>query len=85
VNASRDIAAAEIAADIQPDEADFDLEALSRAQYQRIAGVIVRVVRDSARAEGLAVEVFLKLSRDRKARGENADVLPFDESLVMRR
>jgi len=54
-------------------EADFDLETLFRSQYQRVAGVIVRVVRDHARAEELAVEVFLKLSRNPKAQGENVE------------
>jgi RNA polymerase sigma-70 factor (ECF subfamily) len=66
-------ASGEIAADIPSGEADFDLEALFRAQYARIAGVIVRVVRDPARAEELAVEVFLKLSRNRKAQGEKTE------------
>jgi hypothetical protein len=34
-------------------EAPFDFEATFRAQYERIARVIVRVVRDPARAEEL--------------------------------
>jgi RNA polymerase sigma-70 factor (ECF subfamily) len=59
--------------EFQSGEADFDLETLFRAHYARIAGVIVRVVRDPARAEELAVDVFLKLSRRPKARGENAE------------
>lgn len=50
----------------------FDLDAIFRVQYQRIARVIARVVRDPARAEELAVEVFLKLSRNRDAQGEQA-------------
>jgi RNA polymerase sigma-70 factor, ECF subfamily len=66
-------ASGELAADIQAGEAAFDLESLFRAQYQRIAGVIARVVRDHARAEELAVEVFLKLSRNRKAQAENVE------------
>lgn len=66
-------ASGEIAADLKAAEADFDLETLFRSQYQRVAGVIVRVVRDHARAEELAVEVFLKLSRNPKAQGENVE------------
>jgi RNA polymerase sigma-70 factor (ECF subfamily) len=73
VNASRETVATEIAADIGEGEDDFDLEAIFRAQYERIAGVIARVVRDHARAEELAVEVFLKLSGSPKAQGENAE------------
>jgi RNA polymerase sigma-70 factor (ECF subfamily) len=41
----------------------YDVEALFREHYGRVARVIARVVRDYARAEELAVEVFLKLSR----------------------
>lgn len=59
--------------DIQAGEATFDFEATFRAQYGRVARVIARVVRDPARAEELAVEVFLKLWRTRKAQGENAE------------
>ena len=52
--------------------ARFDLETLFHAQYGRIARVIARVIRDPARAEELAVEVFLKWSRTPQAQGENA-------------
>jgi Sigma-70 region 2 len=54
-------------------EASFDFEAMFRAQYRRIARVIAKVVRDPSRAEELAVEVFLKLWRNRKAHGENVE------------
>lgn len=54
-------------------EARFDLEAIFRAQYERIARVIARVVRDPARAEELAVEVFLKLWRNQQAQGEKSE------------
>jgi RNA polymerase sigma-70 factor (ECF subfamily) len=54
-------------------DAEFDLDAIFRAQYERIARVIARVVRDRARAEELAVEVFLKLWRNQQAQGENAE------------
>lgn len=48
----------------------FDFEATFRAQYPRIARVIARVVRDPARSEELAVEVFLKLWRSPRAQGD---------------
>jgi RNA polymerase sigma-70 factor (ECF subfamily) len=54
-------------------ETAFDFEATFRAQYERIARVIARVVQDPARAEELAVEVFLKLWRNPQAQGENAE------------
>ncbi len=54
-------------------EATFDFEATFRAQYERIARVIARVVRDPARAEELAVEVFLKLWRNPQAQGDKAE------------
>lgn len=54
-------------------EAPFDFEATFRAQYERMARVIRRVVRDPGRAEELAVEVFLKLWRSPKAQGGKAE------------
>ncbi|HTZ49028.1 MAG TPA: sigma-70 family RNA polymerase sigma factor [Verrucomicrobiae bacterium] len=45
----------------------FCIEAIFREQYPRVARIIARVVRDHARAEELAVEVFLKLWRNPKA------------------
>ena len=51
----------------------FDLESIFLAQYDRIARVIARVVRDHARAEELAVEVFLKLWGNQKAQGNQAE------------
>ena len=53
-------------------EAKFDLETIFYAQYQRISRVIAAVIRDPARAEELAVEVFLKWSRNPKAQGEKS-------------
>lgn len=50
-----------------------DLETIFHAQYERIARVIAGVIKDPARAEELAVEVFLKWSRNSKAQGENAE------------
>ena len=49
-----------------------DIETIFHAQYERIARVIARVLRDPGRAEELAVEVFLKWSRTPAAQGENA-------------
>ena len=51
----------------------FELEAVFCAQYERIARLIAKVVRNHARAEELAVEVFLKLWRNRRAQGEKAE------------
>src|SRR5580765_2553530 len=54
-------------------EKSFDFEATFRSQYGRIASVIARVVRDRARAEELAVEVFVKLWRTPRAQGEGTE------------
>lgn len=55
------------------DPAEPDLEDLFRAQYGRIARVIAGVIRDPARAEELAVEVFLKWQRTHKTHAEGAE------------
>jgi RNA polymerase sigma-70 factor, ECF subfamily len=55
------------------DDARLDLETVFRAQYERIARVIAGVIRDPARAEELAVEVFLKWERTHNAHGEGAE------------
>ena len=52
---------------------EVDLEATFYAQYERLARVIAGVIRDRARAEELAVEVFLKWSRYPKAHGKEAE------------
>jgi len=52
--------------------AGLDVEAIFRAHYERISRVIARVTGDPARAEELAVEVFLKFWRAPQAHGENA-------------
>lgn len=54
-------------------ETRVDLGTIFHAQYERIARVITGVIKDPARAEELAVEVFLKWSRNRNAQGENAE------------
>ena len=45
----------------------FDFETFFQVHYEQIARVIVRVVRDPARAEEIAVEAFWKLWRNPKA------------------
>lgn len=70
----RDVdAVSEALVDTNPDEAGLDLETVFRAQYGRIVRVIARVIRDGARAEDLAVEVFLKFAQSRKAQRENVE------------
>ena len=49
------------------------LDTLFRAHYERIARVIGRVIHDHARAEELAVEVFLKWWQNPRAQGEHAE------------
>jgi hypothetical protein len=53
-------ARSEAVIEMNANNGDTDLEFVFRAQYERIARVIVGVIRDHARAEELAVEVFLK-------------------------
>jgi RNA polymerase sigma-70 factor (ECF subfamily) len=55
-----------------PDDA-FDFETFFHVHYERIARAIVRVVRDPARAEEIAVEAFWKFWRNSKtAQGSQA-------------
>ena len=62
-------------ADIETDanEARPDLETIFAIHYGRIARAIAKVIRDPARAEELAVEVFLRWSRNHNAQGEGAE------------
>jgi DNA-directed RNA polymerase specialized sigma24 family protein len=53
-------ALSEAIVEMKPNEAWLDIETIFHAQYERIARVIARVIRDPACAEELAVEVFLK-------------------------
>ena len=62
-------AGTETATDLRVEAPPFDFEAVFHAHYERIARVIVRVVKDPARAEELAVEVFWKLWRTPNAQG----------------
>jgi RNA polymerase sigma-70 factor, ECF subfamily len=55
------------------DDARLDLDTVFRSQYERIARVIAGIIRDPARAEELAVEVFLKWERTPSARGDGAE------------
>jgi len=66
-------ASSEAVAGVEAIGARFDLETVFRAQYERIARVIAGVVRDRARAEELAVEVFLKLWRSPEAQYGNTE------------
>jgi RNA polymerase sigma-70 factor (ECF subfamily) len=51
----------------------FDFETFFHVHYERIARAIVRVVRDPARAEEIAVEVFWRFWRNPKlARSDRA-------------
>ena len=51
------------------------LDAIFRAHYERIVRVIGRVIHDQARAEELAVEIFLKWWRNPQAHGVHAEGL----------
>lgn len=62
----------EAVAEAKAEDLPFDLETVFCAQYERLARLIARIVRDRGRAEELAVEVFLKLSRNPKVR-ENTE------------
>ena len=66
-------AANEGVVEVSLDDARLDLETLFRAQYERVARVIAGIIRDPGRAEELAVDVFLKWERTRKAHGEGAE------------
>jgi RNA polymerase sigma factor (sigma-70 family) len=49
------------------------LDLVFRAHYERVARVIGRVIHDQARAEELAVDVFLKWWRNPAAHGDGAE------------
>ena len=63
----------EAVADSNANETHLDIETLFRVHYGRVARIIARAVRDRARSEELAVEVFLKLWRNHKAQSENVE------------
>src|SRR5262245_33642089 len=66
-------ASSEAVVEMNSRAADFDLGTIFHAQYARVARVIAGVTRDRARAEELAVDVFLKWSRHPKAHGKEAE------------
>ena len=51
----------------------FDFKAVFHGQYPRIVRLVARIVKDHARAEEIAVEVFWKLWRTPRAQGANAN------------
>lgn len=55
------------------DDSTERLNLMFRAHYARMARVIGRVIRDQARAEELAVDVFLKWWRTSSAHGDRAE------------
>ena len=55
-----------------PARETFSFEAVFYAHYERIARAIARIVRDPARAEELAVDVFWKFWRTPQAHGDRA-------------
>ena len=63
----------EAVAEANAGAAPFDLEELFRARYATIARVIANIVRDTARAEELAVEVFLRLPRRGRVESDATD------------
>ena len=63
----------EAVADSNANLKSLNIESLFRAHYGRVSRVIARVVRDRARAEEIAVEVFLKLWRKQEGMGENVE------------
>lgn len=54
-------------------DSEAPLEILFRAHFERIARVIGRMIHDQARAEELAVDVFLKWKRNPQAWGAKAE------------
>jgi len=57
---------------MEPAAKPLDFEAVFQLHYARIARLIARLVRDTARAEELAVEVFWKFWRTPRAHGARA-------------
>lgn len=65
-------AAVEVSAVEVSEDATDELEAVFEAQYEGVARAIAKVICDPGRSEELAVEVFLKWSRNPAAQGENS-------------
>ena len=66
-------ASREAVVEMNSDQGLLDIETVFQAEYERVTRVIARVLRDPARAEELAVEVFLKWSRNPQAQGHNSE------------
>jgi RNA polymerase sigma-70 factor (ECF subfamily) len=66
-------AAVGVSADVSFSRVGFDLESIFHAHYVRIARAIAGIIKDSARAEELAVEVFLKWERTPAAQREGSE------------
>jgi RNA polymerase sigma-70 factor (ECF subfamily) len=49
-----------------------DLEAVFRAEYEGVSRAIFRIILDPARAEELAVEVFIRWSKSKPAQDQNS-------------
>jgi RNA polymerase sigma-70 factor (ECF subfamily) len=65
-------ASSEVCADVGIDCEGADLEAVFRAEYEGVARAIFRIILDAARAEELAVEVFIRWSKTGRAENQNA-------------
>jgi RNA polymerase sigma-70 factor, ECF subfamily len=63
----------EAIAEIKTREVPFDLDAAFCAHYTKVFRIIARVVHDPARAEELAVEMFLKLWKRQPQQGANLE------------
>ena len=66
-------ASSEAAIEATSQDPSFDIESLFRAQFDRTARIIARVVGDPARSEELAVEAFVKLWRNPQAHNAIAE------------
>lgn len=64
--------ATEDIAEMKSEDTPFEIEAIFRDHYAQVTRIIARVIRDPARAEELAVEVFLKLWGHKNAHGKKA-------------
>jgi RNA polymerase sigma-70 factor (ECF subfamily) len=76
-------AQSEVEPGVNTGDRQVHLETIFSAQFDRIARVIACVVRDHARAEELAVEVFLKWWRSPGAHGEAAEAWLYRSAVHM--
>jgi len=66
-------ASSEACAGVGIESEGTDLGAVFRAEYQGVARAIFRIILDPARAEELAVEVFIRWSQTRPAQNQNSE------------